>query len=304
MNPFDQPSSPAVPGLNPIGEVNTFAPASPKPDKPPTKGAAALQEIDTLQKLLVPVTAAAGAVLKPESFLGQKALTLLTGFKVGETEGAFNKLTPGAAMFLAPEPIGLLPERGFQSKPRIPGTKVYLDPMYNYTRYDERKKAERREDVGSVQLKLLNELLPQLTTDQLSTLKFDQGLRQRSLTYIPPRFVDQTLDAELEKRRLAGQQLQLGQPARVEGIGTSPAEVTAAEAIYRYLAGDAQGTVDQLAFLTQPQSADAMAASVEADAEAARLLNVRRAEVSAAGVFGLGELLGPDALFAALPPDP
>lgn len=210
-----------VPGLDPIREKGRGARPAPDISKPPTRGAAALAQKDTLDKLLVPVAAAAGALYKPESFFGQKAMTFLTGFKVGEAGALANKFTPGALLFLGPEPIGMLPERFFMKKPQIPGTNIYLDPLHNAAKYLERRDQRKRSDAGEAQLAALQELLPQLTIDQLYTLRLDRSLQRRHIGFADPRAVEDAIHQEIEARRVVQHQadaIALGQQRGAESL--------------------------------------------------------------------------------------
>ncbi len=238
--------------LDPVSAAGKGAPPIPPPPKPPTKGASRVAEAESLSKALVPVSLAVGASLKPESFLAKKALAFSTGFKVGEAGELFNRLTPGAAMFLAPEPIGLLPERFFMGKPRIPGTNVYVDPLYNYTRYRGRKDDEKRAAAGAAQIDALKQLVPTLTTEQLSGILGNSEVRAASIAYADPRVVDSVLLGELEARRRADRTSGAGVSSVTARGDTSADTALAAEAVATFLSGDVSLVSSLPRFIAQP----------------------------------------------------
>lgn len=220
MNPLGQPvnTSPQSPatappgapsaGLDPLspatGLGDGIKPATP-PDTNKTKQAAKFQRIEDVKGVLAPAGAVAAVFLTPESVIGRKALHFLTGFKAAEGAELANKIGPGAIGFLAPEPIGLLPERFFMDKPRVPGTGIYLDPLHNATHYLERRDQDKREAAGRAQVNVLREALPQLTTESLALVLNSPELRSEFLAFAPPKQVDAVIFTELERRRVAGE---------------------------------------------------------------------------------------------------
>lgn len=220
MNPFDQPSpivAPAapshgptsVPSANPELDPVRGAAGHAKQEEPPAahgaKGIFGIATAESLGKVLTPVLAAAGGVLKPESFLGKKLLNIATGFHVAEGEKAVNKLGPGAVMILGPEPIGVLPEHFFSKKPTIPGTNIYLDPLYNYERYAQRKEDRQRGEAGIAQLEALAPILPTLSGPELTAILNSPDLRREFIGFVPPKQLDAVLLGEIERRRIIAQ---------------------------------------------------------------------------------------------------
>jgi hypothetical protein len=199
-------AAPSVPALDPAAAASGGAKVPRESQAQVNKGGAAAVAAADAEKLLLPIAAAAAAVVKPDSFIGKKALTLATGFKVTEAAGQVNKPTPGALLFLLPEPLGALPERFFMSKPHVPGTNVYLDPTYNYTRYRNRREDEERAAARAAQSEALKVVVPMLTSDQLALVLNSSDLRGRYLHFADPREVDRILLDELQRRRREGAQ--------------------------------------------------------------------------------------------------
>jgi hypothetical protein len=124
------------------------------------------------------------------------------------------------------------------SKPKLPGTNIFIDPVANYTRYRDRKDRERREDVGDVQQKLLREAIPQMTDAQVSALLNDGDLRQRALRFIPPRRVDELLLGALEQRRALAATADLQEQSFARQSDTAADTELVAEAVATFFSGD------------------------------------------------------------------
>lgn len=218
MNPLDGPvnTSPQATGgnpgplpaqtnspLDPVGQAGAGAKPATPPDVMYRKGPTKIAAEEESSKLLLPVAAVAAVFYVPESFLGKKALTLLTGFKAGEAGALSNKVGPGALLFLAPEPLGVLPERFFSEKPKLPGTNVYLDPLYNYTRYSVRKEDRKRTAAGEAQRAELERILPTFPTENVSHILNNSDLRKEFIGFVDARVLDSILLQELQRRRAA-----------------------------------------------------------------------------------------------------
>lgn len=272
-----------------------------KPAVPPqgTEARAALAKARTtedLGKLLAPISIAGGLALKPESFLGKKALTFLTGFKVTEVGEMGNKMTPGVGMFLAPEPLGLLPERFFQRKPRVPGTNIFLDPMYNLKRYEDRKASERREDVGSVQIKLLGELVPTLTDEQLYELRSNKELQRKHITYADPFAVDAILQKEVQQRQAVARLNTGDGPIAIADGNREFAEHLVGTAVGGFLSGDPQLLAALPGYLTPDLLAAARGEQPVRFVDGKPIAPDENQEIAHATEV--------DRMFAANPPDP
>lgn len=293
MDPFKQPvnaqpqaitdsgpagPTPDVPGLDPIQGLGKGVKPPADPAAKPARGLPGGAQTEELEKLLVPATAAAGAVLKPEGLLGKKLLTIATGFKVGEAGAAINKPTPGVAMFLLPEPLGVLPERFFMAKPRVPGTRVYLDPLYNFERYQNQREQRLRAAAGAAQLNALQELVPGLTTDQLRTLRLDSELQRRTLTFADPRAVDSVLQRELDVRRGEHERADATALAAARPQDPFATRALVAEAVASALTGDVQLLVSLRDFIPaggsiQPEAIEPVSDAARRNQAAARGIN-------------------------------
>lgn len=143
------------------------------------------------------IGAAAGGF---ESGIAQKGIHIATGFKV-PAGGGTAVPTPFAALFLAPQPIGMLPERFFMSKPQIPGTRIFLDPLHNVNVQTTRIGDDRRTAARIAQTRGLQVLLEDLTDDELSRLLLNRGGERSAISFVDPRRASELLHAELDQRK-------------------------------------------------------------------------------------------------------
>lgn len=274
MNPLDVPvnTSPQTTGgnpgpfpaqtnspLDPVGQAGAGAKPATPPDIMYRKGPTKIAAEEESSKLLLPVAAVAAVFYVPESFLGKKALTLLTGFKAGEAGALSNKVGPGALLFLAPEPLGVLPERFFSEKPKLPGTNVYLDPLYNYTRYSVRKEDRKRVAAGEAQRAELERILPTFPTENVAHILNNSDLRKEFVGFVDARVLDSILRNELEKRRSAESNTPEQQAARAAAIANQNAQANA-EAALAFATGDFYTVVAITSYLRNQAERDALRA--------------------------------------------
>lgn len=200
---------------------------------------------------------------------------------VKKTPTGDTKVVPVTGTNFAPAPIGYLDptsvglKRNFYlpsgSSVVIPGILDQFGLGLPEQRSDDAARAAQlRETTATSAQRTARRVLQNEPDDVIADIAAGQGGftragRIRATSGVATATLQEEAGAELERRRLAREPAPVIGPTGVDG---------------------------------------AMAASASAEASATRLVNERREEVSAAGVFGLGELFGPDALFAALPPDP
>lgn len=154
-----------------------------------------------ISQALLPASIAAGAGGSVTgTFVERKGIELITGLKIVGEAGAA-KLAPAVGSLFFPAPIGVLPERFFQGKPRIPGTQIYFDPLYTIERQIEKHEADRRHSAAVAQEIAFTNLVEDLSDDDLKALARREDLKRQYLTFIPSREVDAIIRAELEIRR-------------------------------------------------------------------------------------------------------
>jgi hypothetical protein len=189
-----------IPGLNSIQELGRGTPRKVPEVKPAAEGAK-VTTVTTLEGLLLPIALAGGATaVGVESQAFKMAIGVTTGFKLAATPGA-SPNPAGAALFLLPQPIGMLPERFFMSKPRIPGTRIFIDPLYTLDHELERLGDARREAARVAQIRALDKVLPDLTDEELLTLATDTRLHSQFLPFVGTNTVQAHVAHERALRR-------------------------------------------------------------------------------------------------------
>lgn len=197
---------PPISGLNDLqdnrGDAHGPQPIGPKP------GGNVIIKAAADPRTITVATAAAVALIATniETRYGQIAFKAMTGFKPPVVSGGgVAKPTPFALALLAPQPIGVLPERFFQGKPQIPGTNIYFDPIYTATQYLERRDQRKFNSAREEFTDAFRFVLPSLPDDDVSLLVRFQDLKREHIPLIDPLFADQLLREELERRRLQRQ---------------------------------------------------------------------------------------------------
>lgn len=188
-----------IPGLNTIQSKGRGAPEKEPGVKPAGEGAR-VSTVTTVEGLLLPVALAGGATASGiESAAFRTAIGVLTGFKVSKDAGTAAN-PAGAALFLLPQPFGMLPERFFMQKPRVPGTRVHVDLFFTAEQQLERMGDRRREEARIAQRAELARLLPDLTEEELLTLATRRDLQRRFVQFVPGAEIDALIQRERNER--------------------------------------------------------------------------------------------------------
>lgn len=193
---------PPLEGLNPL-QGNSALEHRPKPIEPQSEGKPIARAVSDPRTLTI-VTAAGLAILatNTDTKVGQMAFKGLTGFKPPPiNEQGIVKPTPFALLLLAPQPIGLLPERFFQGKPRIPGTNLFADPIFTATEFKRRRDQRKFESAQEEFREGFKELLPTIPEDDLRKLFIQSDLKAEHLAPLQPFDADALIRAELDRRR-------------------------------------------------------------------------------------------------------
>lgn len=171
-----------------------------EPLKPPGESGKITTFQETSTYLYAGLLGIAAAARGGESFAVRKFVEVLTGFKLAKTAGGDPIPTPFAVMNLLPQPLGMLPERFFMGKPRVPGTNVYVDPLHNVTRQLEKRRNDKRAIANENQQAALRQFLPTFTDADLNALLQNPDLKKEYITFVAPDLVDQIVIQELRRR--------------------------------------------------------------------------------------------------------
>lgn len=192
-----------IPGLNDVQSADRGH-KPPKPITPSGPGVKVSTVGDDLSNVALPFSIVLGGLIlaeKTENKALELAAKIVTGLKPPPVAGEAPGLTPGAILLILPQPLGVLPERFFMGKPRVPGTQIYLDPIYTGKKFFERREQRHADEARQEQTQKFLEAIPKLTADQLSELLRSRELRAQYLTLLDARFVDEVLLAEIHARQ-------------------------------------------------------------------------------------------------------
>jgi len=193
---------PLPPGLFQAGQLGRGArPAQPLAPPPDPRVIGALKPAN---QVATPAILAAGTAAQVETpFVVRKLIEFGVGLKITNTSSTAI-VTPGAVLILAPQPLGMLPEQFFMGKPRVPGTQFYLDPFYTFSRQRERLRQRDRDAAQVSQNIAFQNLLEDLTDDELRLIARSSDLKSKYLAFLDPRSVDQQIRDELQLRASQG----------------------------------------------------------------------------------------------------
>lgn len=114
---------------------------------------------------------------------------------------------------------------------------MYLDPFYDYARYQQRREDRLRAEARTAQSAALKSLLPTLTDDQLRAVLNTSDIKRQFITFVPGAEVDALLLGELAVRRAAAQSpLLTAEQVRARDLAAERAAVQ--EALASVAAGD------------------------------------------------------------------
>lgn len=188
-----------IPGLNDL-QANTPEVRRPRPIGQEGRSVLKVTQIEELPQVALPaLLALAAATRGGDSKAFELAIKATTGIKPLPGGSA---VTPLAVMNIAPQPIGMLPERFFMGKPQVPGTNLYLDPVYTFNQYRGRRRQREYDAVAADFRESFIVVLPLLRDEDLVNLFTQTDLRRENIPLIQPRDAHDILFAEIERRRV------------------------------------------------------------------------------------------------------